>query len=119
MCSTIPNTLIWHHLAHFAITRTLAVHDQAQKKADEKDKARRSTTDAEARVMKMPDGGFRPAYNGQFCTDTPSQIMVGVEVSNAGNDQGQMVPMLDRVADHYGQYPKRLLENTLARKLMR
>ena len=30
MCSTIPNTLIWHHLAHFAITRTLAVHDLKQ-----------------------------------------------------------------------------------------
>jgi len=82
---------------------------EAQKKADEKDKARSSTTDAEARVMKMPDGGFRPAYNGQFCTDTPSQIIVGVEVSNAGNDQGQMVPMLDRVADHYGQYPDEAL----------
>ncbi len=95
-------------------TRIEAALDQlaeveAQKKADEKDKARRSTTDAEARVMKMPDGGFRPAYNGQFCTDTPSQIMVGVEVSNAGSDQGQMVPMLDRVADHYGQYPNEAL----------
>jgi transposase len=82
---------------------------EAQKKADEKDKARSSTTDAEARVMKMPDGGFRPAYNGQFCTDTPSQIIVGVEVSNAGSDQGQMMPMIEQVADHYGQYPNEAL----------
>jgi hypothetical protein len=59
--------------------------------------------------MKMADGGFRPAYNGQFCTDTPSQIIVGVEVSNAGSDQGQLMPMLDQVADHYGQYPNEAL----------
>ena len=28
-----------------------------------------STTDAEARVMKMPDGGFRPAFNLGFASD--------------------------------------------------
>ena len=82
---------------------------QAKKKADEQEKARSSTTDPEARVMKMADGGFRPAYNGQFCTDTPSQIIVGVEISNAGSDQGQLVAMLDQVADHYGQYPDEAL----------
>jgi transposase len=37
----------------------------AKKPAAEQDKARVSTTDAEARVMKMGDGGFRPAYNGR------------------------------------------------------
>lgn len=82
---------------------------EAKKKADEQETARSSTTDPEARVMKMADGGFRPAYNGQFCTDTPSQIIVGVEISNAGNDQGQLVPMLEQVADHYGQYPDQAL----------
>lgn len=30
--------------------------------------ARASTTDADARVMKMGDGGFRPAFNVQFAT---------------------------------------------------
>ena len=43
---------------------------EAKKKPEEKDKARCSTTDAEATVMKMADGGFRPAYNFQFATDT-------------------------------------------------
>ncbi len=37
-----------------------------KKTTDEQEKARVSTTDGEARVMKMGDGGFRPAYNGQF-----------------------------------------------------
>ncbi len=82
---------------------------EAKKKAEDKEKARRSTTEPEARVMKMADGGFRPAYNGQFCTATESQIIVGVAVSNLGSDQGQMAPMLDQIADHHGQYPDEAL----------
>jgi hypothetical protein len=54
---------------------------EAKKKSQDKAKARVSTTDPEARVMKMSDGGFRPAYNGQLATDTESQVIVGVEVT--------------------------------------
>lgn len=71
----------------------------------EKDKARVSTTDADARVMKMGDGGFRPAYNGQFAVDTETQIVVGVDVSNSGSDQGQLVPMLEQLKKRYGVIP--------------
>src|SRR5712671_7037683 len=42
--------------------------EPASKKPREKE-PRASTTDAQARVMKMADGGFRPAYNVQFATD--------------------------------------------------
>lgn len=45
-----------------------------------------STTDAEARVMKMANGGFNPAVNVQLATDTQSRVIVGVEVSNEGCD---------------------------------
>lgn len=80
--------------------------DVASKKPKaEKDKARVSTTDADARVMKMGDGGFRPAYNGQFAVDTETQIVVGVEVSNSGSDQGQLVPMLEQLKERYGVIP--------------
>lgn len=77
----------------------------AKKPAAEKDKARVSTTDAEARVTKMGDGGFRPAYNGQFAVDTETQIVVGVEVSNSGSDQGQLVPMLEQLEERYDRIP--------------
>jgi hypothetical protein len=53
------------------------------------EEARASTTDAEATVMKMGDGGFRPAYNVQYATDTERQIIVGVEVVSSGSDQGR------------------------------
>lgn len=77
----------------------------AKKPAAEKDKARVSTTDAEARVMKMGDGGFRPAYNGQFAVDTETQAVVGVSVSNSGSDQGQLVPMLKQLEKRYEAIP--------------
>ena len=78
---------------------------EAAKKLEDKGKARVSTTDPEARVMKMADGGFRPAVNVQFASDTGSQIITGVDVSNSGSDQGQMVPMLEQHQDRYGQPP--------------
>jgi len=61
--------------------------------------ARASLTDPEARKMKMPDGGIRPAYNVQLATDTESRAIVGVEVSNQGTDQSQSQPMRQQVED--------------------
>ncbi len=81
---------------------------EAKKKAD-KEKARVSTTDPEATVMKMADGGFRPAYNVQFSTDTASQIIVGIEVATCGSDQGQMAPMVEQIHERYEQYPQEVL----------
>jgi transposase len=71
--------------------------------------ARASTTDPEARVMKFADGGFRPGYNVQFATDTESGVIVGVEVTNAGNDGEELPPMLDQLKARYEQKPKEAL----------
>ena len=82
---------------------------RAKKKPQDRDKARVSTTDPDARVMKMADGGYRPAYNVQFATDTPSQIIVGVEVTNSGSDQGQMAPMVEQIEERHGKPPDEML----------
>lgn len=66
---------------------------------------RASTTDAEARVMKMADGGFRPAFNVQFAADTKSGAVAGVSVDNVGSDMGKMAPMSDALAVAYGTRP--------------
>jgi len=63
---------------------------------------RASLTDAEARTMKMPDGGFRPAYNVQLASDTGSRAIVGVAVSNLGTDQPQSQPMREQVERRAG-----------------
>ena len=67
---------------------------------------RASTTDAQARVMKMADGGFRPAYNVQFATDTKSTAIAAVSVDNIGSDMGKMAPMNDALASQYGERPR-------------
>lgn len=80
-----------------------------QAKAQQKNKPSRqreprvSTTDPEARVMKMPDGGFRPAYNVQFAVDTGSRAIVGVDVTNQGNDAGLSEPMRRPVEQRTGR----------------
>ena len=68
-----------------------------------------STTDAEARVMKMADGGFRPAYNVQVASAAGEQIVVAVEVCNTGSDRGLMRPMLERLRTLIGHFPERHL----------
>jgi hypothetical protein len=70
---------------------------------------RASTTDAQARVMKMPDGGFRPAYDVQFSTDTQTQVIGGVLVNNQGNDKGMLGRMQDQLKERYGFRPKEAL----------
>jgi transposase len=78
---------------------------EARKKPAEREEARVSTTDPEARVMKMADGGYRPAFNVQFAVDTASQIVVGVDLDNQGTDQGHLVPMLEQLETRYGRRP--------------
>jgi transposase len=76
----------------------------AKKPSDAKRRGeiRVSTTDAESRVMKMADGGFRPAYNVQLATDS-SGCIVGAEVTNRGVDQPHVVPMLDEIQATHSQ----------------
>jgi transposase len=70
---------------------------------------RASTTDAEGRVMKMADGGFRPAYNVQVASAAGEQIVAAVKVCNSGSDRGLMRPMLERVRSLTGRLPERYL----------
>src|SRR3954468_14186213 len=66
---------------------------------------RASTTDAQARIMKMADGGYRPACNVQFASDTRSGAIAGVSVDTVGSDMGKMAPMNEALAADYGQRP--------------
>ncbi|MBL8798580.1 MAG: transposase [Planctomycetia bacterium] len=81
----------------------------AAKPAKEQDQARVSTTDAEARVRKMGDGGFRPACNVLLATATATPVIGGVTVSSAGNDQGQLAPMVAQLAERYQEKPQAML----------
>jgi transposase len=77
-------------------------HISAQQKALRLEKIRVSTTDAQASVMKMGDGGYRPAYNVQLASDPSSRAIVGVQVSTRGVDTGHSEPMRQQVEQRSG-----------------
>ena len=67
--------------------------------------ARASTTDPDARVMRMGDGGFRPAYNVQLATDGDSRAILAVRVSQQGSDGGLVGPLEQQVVERTGHHP--------------
>jgi transposase len=60
--------------------------NKAQTKKQKEPRA--STTDSQARVMKMADGGFRPAYNMQIVSAPASQVILAVDIDTSGSDRG-------------------------------
>jgi hypothetical protein len=55
--------------------------------------------------MKMPDGGFRPAYNTQLAAEAEHGLIVGLDVTATGADQPSLTPMLDQVRARTGRMP--------------
>jgi transposase len=82
---------------------------EAKRKAGERHKARASSTDPEATVMKMADGGFRPAYNVHYAAGRGSLVIVGVEVVTAGSDMGRLAGMLEQVHRRFDVRPGEVL----------
>jgi transposase len=86
-----------------------AKRSKKENQAQRQREPRASTSDAEATLMKMADGGYRPAYNVQFSTDTASKLIIGVEVPIQGNDSGLMGPMRQQIEQDYGHSPQQYL----------
>ena len=80
-----------------------------KRKTGDGEKTRVSTTDPDARTMKMANGGFDPAFNVQFATDKDTRVIVGVEVTNEGTDGGELPPMLEQIHRDYGKNPSHVL----------
>ena len=70
---------------------------------------RASTTDPEARRMKMGDHGTRPAMNVQFASDGDARLIVAVDVTSQGSDSGLMKPVYDTVCERYDVVPDNYL----------
>lgn len=82
-----------------------------EQKPDEEAKreARASSSDPEARVMKLSNGGFAPSYNTQISTDTAQGIIVDVKVTQASNDYDQLLPAVDRIAERLQKKPQQIV----------
>lgn len=80
-----------------------------KKQVEKQKEPRTSTTDPEARVMKMADGGFRPAYNCQVASAAGGEIVIAVDAKTVGSDRGLIRPMLEEMRRRFGRWPKRYL----------
>jgi len=75
----------------------------------EKSEQRVSQTDPEARNMKQSDGGYAPSHNVQISTDTAHGIIVGASVTQAANDQHELVPAIEEIERQTGRRPEHLM----------
>jgi transposase len=83
---------------------------QAVKRGNQdKQQARASRSDPQARIMKQSDGGYAPSYNAQISTDAKACILVAAEVSQSGSDYEELVPAERRIEDTCGQPPVELV----------
>jgi hypothetical protein len=70
-------------------------------------KRKRNLTDPDSRIMKdLVTQSYQQGYNAQIGVDAQAQIIVGAKVVQAGNDQEQLVPVLQEVAQNLGRMPE-------------
>ena len=78
------------------------------KRAD-KEQARASQSDPQARVMKQSDGGFAPSYNVQLSTEASHRIIVGAGVSQSGSDFVHLIGAVAQVEQNLGNKPAQVV----------
>lgn len=93
------------------IAEAIKQYDELSKKREKRgndgeESTRTSTTDPDARNMKVANGGFNHALNVQFVSDGDARIIVGVSVSNEGTDGGHLDSMHQQVIRNYGKTPE-------------
>lgn len=83
--------------------------EQRRKEPRKGKSVRASTSDPQARVMKMADGGYRPAYNAQLTTTAKATYIIGLSVTNSSSDRGLLGPAVDQMGQRYGVAPQQAL----------
>lgn len=79
------------------------------KRPQDKEQARASQSDPQARVMKQSDGGYAPSYNVQLSTEASHRLIVGADVSQSGSDYGQLIGAVAQVEANLGKKPAQMV----------
>jgi len=77
--------------------------------ASQREQARASWSDPEARIMKQAQGAIGPAYNLQLSTDAQQRVIVAMGVSQAASDAAELVPAVERVEANTGRKPEQMV----------
>jgi len=89
--------------------RELGKLRESKSRPQDKEQVRVSETDPQARNMKQSDGGYAPSFNVQISTDAAHGVIVGVGVSQSGNDYRELAPAIERVEHNTGHKPKQVV----------
>jgi transposase len=99
-------------LAEIEAQRAAEAKAQRRKAPANKREPRASTTDAQARIIKMPCGGFRPGFNVHVKTEVESGLVIGVSVDNNASDRGRLGAAAAEIEQRYGTRPPRMLADS-------
>lgn len=72
----------------------------------ERQEARVSLTEPEARIMKHGDQALAPSYNVQISTDSEKKVIVGIHLTQSSSDSGSLEPAMEQVKETMGRYPE-------------
>lgn len=64
--------------------------------------SRASSSDPQSAILKMADGGFRPAVNSYVSTDTRHGFVLDVHVTSDATDNAELPNAVDRLSKAYG-----------------
>lgn len=92
------------------VVRLESALEEIQKREEEKpprerDQVRASTSESEACKMKHADGSWAPSHNVQVMTDSREKVIVGVSVTDDGNDRQQLLPEVEALVERMGEKP--------------
>src|SRR5580658_5208504 len=88
----------------------MPLHRQSKDTPQEKAEARVSESEPEARVMKLAEGGFAPAYNAQVTSDGgEGGLILNLQMTQSGSDFQQLQPALEEVRENFGKMPSQTL----------
>jgi len=79
------------------------------KRPQDKEQARASESDPQARIMKQSNGGYAPSYNVQLSTEASHRIIVGTAVTQSRSDYGELIGAVLRVEQNLGRKPSQMV----------
>jgi len=93
--------------------RQLAEADAARRREGIKTPAQLPSTDSDSTVLPNKEGGYAPNYTPTAAVDTHRDFIVDPEVLANANENAELVPMVDRVEEAFGQRPGAVLADGL------
>ncbi len=83
---------------------------QAEKKTEaEKEQARVSVQEPEARLMKHGDNAITPSYNAQISTESTNKIILGAQLTQCSSDAQSLIPAIKEVTRNMGKPPEEVV----------